>query len=105
MQLLTLSFVATPDECTYMFEARSNAACATIETAKQTLSPGGVFGTIMLIAVIVYLVGGCVYSRMVLQQRGWRQLPNYNLWAGMFGFLKVRDLKTSSTNGSRSSKY
>jgi cation-dependent mannose-6-phosphate receptor len=30
-----------------------------------------------------------VYSRMVLQQRGWRQLPNYALWAGIGGFLKV----------------
>jgi cation-dependent mannose-6-phosphate receptor len=26
---------------------------------------------------------------MVLQQRGWRQLPNYALWAGIGGFLKV----------------
>jgi len=89
--LLALSFVAaSPDECTYFFEARSSAACGGIETAKQSLSPSGVFGVIMLIAVIVYLVGGCVYSRMVLQQRGWRQLPNYSLWAGIFGFFKVR---------------
>lgn len=90
--LLTLSFVAaSPDECTYFFEARSSAGCSGIESAKQTLSPSGVFGVIVLIAVIVYLVGGCVYSRMVLQQRGWRQLPNYALWAGMFGFFKVSD--------------
>jgi len=88
MPQLTLSFVASPDECTYIFEARSHAACASIETAKQTLSPSGVFGVITMIAVIVYLVGGCVYSRMVLNQRGWRQLPNYSLWAGIFGFFK-----------------
>jgi cation-dependent mannose-6-phosphate receptor len=88
--LLTLSFVAaSPDECTYFFEARSSAACGGIETAKQTLSPAGVFGVIVLIAVIVYLVGGCVYSRVVLQQRGWRQVPNYTLWAGIFGFFRV----------------
>lgn len=88
---LTLSFIgASPDECTYMFEARTAAGCGGIETAKQTLSPSGVFGVIMLIAVIVYLVGGCVYSRVVLQQRGWRQLPNYSLWAGLAGFFKVR---------------
>lgn len=88
--LLTLNFVSTsPDECTYVFEARTSAGCGGIETAKQSLSPSGVFGVIVLIAVIVYLVGGCVYSRMVLQQRGWRQVPNYNLWAGMFGFFKV----------------
>lgn len=88
--LLTLSFVAaSPDECTYFFEARSSAACGGIEVAVQTLSPSGVFGVIVMIAVIVYVVGGCVYSRMVLHQRGWQQLPNYSLWAGMFGFLRV----------------
>lgn len=86
---LTLSFVATPDECTYVFEARSSAACAGIEQAKQTLSPSGVFGVIAVIALLVYLVGGCVYSRTVLNQRGWRQLPNYALWAGIFGFFRV----------------
>ncbi|KAI7646537.1 hypothetical protein KC318_g19258, partial [Hortaea werneckii] len=86
---LTLSFVASsPDACTYFFEARSAAGCGGIETAKQTLSPSGVFGVIVLIAIIVYVVGGCVYSRVVLQQRGWRQLPNYALWSGIFGFFK-----------------
>ncbi|KAF2860769.1 putative vacuolar sorting receptor [Piedraia hortae CBS 480.64] len=85
---LTLSFIAaSPDECTYFFEARSSAGCGGIETAKQTLSPAGVFSVIMLIAVLVYLVGGCFYNRMVLQQRGWKQLPNYSLWAGIFGFV------------------
>lgn len=90
MPQLTLSFVASPDECTYIFEARSSAACASIETAKQTLSPSGVFGVILMIAIIVYVVGGCVYSRVVLNQRGWKQLPNYGLWAGIFGFFRVR---------------
>lgn len=89
MPQLTLSFVASPDECTYVFEARSSAACARIEEAKQTLGPSGVFSVILIIAVIVYVVGGCVYSRVVLNQRGWKQLPNYNLWAGIFGFFRV----------------
>ncbi|QIW95942.1 hypothetical protein AMS68_001460 [Peltaster fructicola] len=86
--LLGLNFVgATEDECGYFFEARSIAACGGIEVAKQTVGPGGVFGIIVLIAVLVYLVGGCVYSRTVLQQRGWRQCPNYGLWASAFSFL------------------
>ena len=89
MPPLTLSFVASPDECTYIFEARTNAACAHLEVAKQTLSPSGVFSVILMIAIIVYVVGGCVYSRMVLNQRGWKQLPNYSLWAGIFGFFRV----------------
>lgn len=86
---LTLSFVDSTEECTYVFEARSNAACASIEQARQTLSPSGVFGVIAIIALLVYFVGGCVYSRTVLNQRGWRQLPNYALWSGIFGFFKV----------------
>lgn len=86
---LILSFIASPDECTYIFEARSSAGCGGIEDAKQELSPSGVFGAIALIAIIVYVVGGCVYSRMVLNQRGWKQLPNYNLWAGILDFFRV----------------
>jgi len=86
---MTLSFVASPDSCTYIFEARSSAACGGVETAKQQLGPGGVFGVIVLIAVIVYVVGGCVYQRTVMHQRGWRQLPNYSLWAGIASFFSV----------------
>ncbi|KAK4899683.1 Cation-independent mannose-6-phosphate receptor CI-MPR [Elasticomyces elasticus] len=89
--LLGLSYIgSSPDSCTYFFEARSSAGCGGIETAKQTLSPSGVFGVIVAIAIAVYIVGGCVYGRVVGQQRGWRQLPNYGLWAGIGGF--VRDI-------------
>jgi len=89
---LGLSFIASPDECTYIFEARTSAGCAGIEVAKQELSPSGVFGGIAMIAFMVYIVGGCVYSRMVLNQRGWKQLPNYGLWAGILEFWRVRFL-------------
>lgn len=37
----------------------------------------------------VYLVGGCVYQRNVMHQRGWRQLPNYAIWAGVGAFVRV----------------
>lgn len=86
---LTLSFVGSPDECSYFFEGRSAAACATLNTTKGTLNPGGVFGVIVIIAMLVYLVGGCVYNRAVLNQRGWSQVPNYHLWAGILGFFRV----------------
>lgn len=87
---MALSFVGTMDECTYFFEARSPAACGGIEVAQQQLGPGGVFSVIALIAILVYVAGGCVYQRTVMHQRGWRQLPNYALWAGIFGFFMVR---------------
>ncbi|KAF1816438.1 mannose 6-phosphate receptor domain-containing protein [Eremomyces bilateralis CBS 781.70] len=84
---VALAFLGTLDECTYSFAARSMAACGGVLTPQQTLSPGGVFGVIALIAVLVYLVGGCVYQRSVLHQRGWRQMPNYSMWAGCLGFF------------------
>jgi cation-dependent mannose-6-phosphate receptor len=87
---LQLSFVGTMDECTYFFEGRSPAACATANTDKAALNPAGVFGLIFIITIAVYLAGGCVYNRAVLQQRGWQQIPNYTLWAAIFGFFRVR---------------
>ena len=47
------------------------------------------FAGIAAIAVVAYLVGGCAYQRSVMKQRGWRQCPNWGLWAGLFGFIGV----------------
>jgi hypothetical protein len=43
----------------------------------------------MLIALMVYFVGGWAYQRTVMHQRGWKQLPNYSMWSGIFGFFTV----------------
>ncbi|KAF1923741.1 mannose 6-phosphate receptor domain-containing protein [Didymella exigua CBS 183.55] len=83
----SISFVAAVDDCTYFFEGRSRHACGIVHADAQTLSPGGVFGVIAFIAVGVYFVGGCVYQRTVMHQRGWRQLPNYAMWAGIWRFF------------------
>lgn len=86
----TVAFVAaSPDECTYFFEARSKAACGGIEKETQQLGPGGVFGVIVLIAFLVYFVGGCVYQRTVMHQRGWRQIPNFSFWESIWRFFTV----------------
>ena len=86
-----ISFLGTPDHCTYIFEVRSRHACGgtTASHESGTLGPGGVFLVISGIALLVYLIGGVVYQRNVMHQRGWRQLPNYALWAGLFGFISV----------------
>jgi len=85
----TTSFVGTdPDECAYFFEVRSQAACGGAEPVKQTLGPGGVFGIIAAIAVLVYFIGGVMYQRSVAHARGWRQLPNYSMWAGIGTFFQ-----------------
>ncbi|KAB8343276.1 hypothetical protein FH972_022863 [Carpinus fangiana] len=83
-----VSFIASPDDCTYIFDVHTIAACATINVQKQTLGPSGVFGVIAIIAILVYIIGGVVYQRVVMHQRGWRQLPNYALWASMTSFVK-----------------
>ncbi|KAJ2905939.1 hypothetical protein MKZ38_003727 [Zalerion maritima] len=86
---LAISFVGTdPDECSYFFEARSQHACATAEKHKPgSVGPGSVFAIILAIAVLVYVFGGIFYQRTVAHARGWRQLPNYSLWAGIWSFI------------------
>lgn len=86
-----VNFLGSPDHCTYVFEIRSRYACGgTIQSEeKGTLGPGAVFALIAGIAMLVYLIGGIVYQRNVLHQRGWRQLPNYAMWADIFSFFSV----------------
>jgi len=83
------SFVGTDlEECSYHFEVLSKAACITAEPAKQSVGPGAVFGIIGVIAILVYFLGGVFYQRNVAHARGWRQLPNYSMWAGIGSFIK-----------------
>lgn len=86
-----VSWVATdPDDCAYFFEVRSMYACAGAEPhTPGSVGPGAVFGIILLVAVLVYLGGGIFYQRTVANQRGWRQLPNHSLWAGIWSFISV----------------
>lgn len=96
-----ISFVGTdPQECSYFFEARSPHACASAEPHKPgNVGPGSVFGLILLIAVLVYFLGGIFFNRTVNHARGWRQLPNYSLWAGMWSFICVGDSRLKSGLG------
>lgn len=42
---VTVSFVSSsPDECTYVFEARSHLSCGGLATPPQAVGAGGVFG-------------------------------------------------------------
>lgn len=87
----SISFVgADPDECSYLFVVRSQHACAGVEPHKPgSMGPGGVFTIIIIIAIIVYFAGGVFYNRNVENARGWKQLPNYSLWAGIWDFISV----------------
>lgn len=88
----SISFVGVDeDECSYFFEARSIHACAQAEPHKPgSVGPGSVFGIILVIAFLVYVLGGVFYNRTISNARGWRQLPNYSLWAGIWSFFSVR---------------
>lgn len=89
----SVSFIGTdPDECAYFFEVRTQNACVGVAEPNKpgSVGPSAVFGIILLIAVLVYLGGGIFYQRNVANARGWRQLPNYSLWASIGGFIYVR---------------
>ncbi|KAF4119306.1 cation-dependent mannose-6-phosphate receptor [Geosmithia morbida] len=85
----TISFVGTdPDECAYFFDARSIHACPAAEPHRPgSVGPGSIFGIIVLVAILVYLLGGIFYNRTINNARGWRQLPNFSLWAGIWSFV------------------
>ncbi|KHJ30143.1 putative vacuolar sorting receptor [Erysiphe necator] len=88
------------DECSYYFEVLSKVACMTAEPTKQSIGPGAVFALIFIIAILVYFLGGIFYQRNVAHARGWRQLPNYVIWAGIGNFIKdIFTAVTSSCSG------
>ncbi|KAI5917405.1 mannose-6-phosphate receptor binding domain-containing protein [Camillea tinctor] len=86
-----VSFIATdPEECSYVFKVKSQHACAGAEPhAPGSVGPGSVFAIILGIAILVYLLGGIFYQRTVANARGWKQLPNYSLWASVWSFICV----------------
>ncbi|ERF72640.1 hypothetical protein EPUS_05694 [Endocarpon pusillum Z07020] len=88
----SLSFLGTTDHCVYAFEARSRYFCGGATSSSDepgSMGPGGIFGVIIVIALLAYLVGGCAYQRIVMRQRGWKQCPNYGVWSGIVEFVKV----------------
>ena len=101
-----ISFIGTPDSCTYFFEVRSRAACGGASSqSPSSLGPGGVFGVILGIAVVVYVVGGVAYQRTVMHQRGWRQCPNWGVWRGLGEVIGVSKLLSLVTGGRRGRGY
>lgn len=83
----SVNFIGESNECSYFFEYKTSRACATTRDVEAALSPAYVFLIILIVALGVYFVGGCMYSRTVLHQTGWRQLPNHEVWQGLFRFI------------------
>lgn len=90
----SVNFIGELNDCAYFFEYKTSRACATTRDVESALSPGMVFLIILTVAFAVYIVGGCMYSRTVLHQTGWRQVPNYELWGSLFGMFhfKIRSV-------------
>ncbi|KAF9962101.1 Cation-independent mannose-6-phosphate receptor CI-MPR [Mortierella alpina] len=78
--------IANNNDCNFWFEWHTPAACATDRPSGG--STGGVFGTIIGVAVFVYFVGGIAYNRIVHHARGLKQIPNYQSWVDGFDFIK-----------------
>ncbi|KZT30983.1 mannose 6-phosphate receptor domain-containing protein [Neolentinus lepideus HHB14362 ss-1] len=66
--------------CSFFFEWRTHYACPT----NSNSGTGGavvVLGTIALILLMLYIVGGTLYNRYVLNLRGFDQLPGISLFS------------------------
>ncbi|ORY83866.1 mannose-6-phosphate receptor binding domain-containing protein, partial [Protomyces lactucae-debilis] len=79
----SVSYLGEVNDCGFVFEYRTFRACATTPDVSSALSPGVVFAIILGVALLVYMVGGCMYNRTVLHQAGWRQVPHADLWQSM----------------------
>lgn len=80
-------FVDNQNDCTYTVEWTTAYACP-VNKPSSHFTFFGVFATIIAVAVVVYIVGGVIYNRVVQNETGWRQIPNYDLWANAFDFIK-----------------
>lgn len=105
--LAQVSFIAVdPEECNYVFKVKSAHACAGAEPHKPgSVGPGSVFAIILVVAVLVYLLGGVFYNRTVGNARGWRQLPNYSMWASVWSFICVSRSRVSKDLPTHSARF
>lgn len=64
-------------DCIYLFELESSAMCP---TPQSRLSTGSILLIIAFCLLIVYLIGGFLYQRLVVGAKGLEQFPNYAFW-------------------------
>ncbi|KAJ1651624.1 Cation-independent mannose-6-phosphate receptor CI-MPR [Dispira simplex] len=79
-------YIGNGNQCSYFFEWRTPAACATSEPVAG--SAGGSFLVMVFIFVAMYLFVGVVYNRITHKARGMEQIPHYPMWRNAFEFVK-----------------
>ncbi|ORX77463.1 mannose 6-phosphate receptor domain-containing protein [Basidiobolus meristosporus CBS 931.73] len=99
-------FLAEHDNCVYMFRWKTPAACPVVQQSGKKLGGGAIFAIIMSVLAGVYLIGGIIYKRVVLGQRGLNQLPNAEYWRAIGNFVKnLFRMAFPSCCGNRSRQY
>ncbi|XP_072015464.1 uncharacterized protein [Amphiura filiformis] len=74
----------------YQYEVTSPYSCL-MEPEKnqdQGLSAGSILCIIFSLAVVVYLVGGFIFSSLVQKKSGREAIPNYGFWIEVPGLIK-----------------
>ncbi|XP_028665794.1 cation-dependent mannose-6-phosphate receptor [Erpetoichthys calabaricus] len=66
-----------PHDCFYLFELDSNAACP---AEVHQLSAGSILLIVFSSCLILYIIGGFLYQRLVVGAKGMEQFPNYSFW-------------------------
>lgn len=77
IQPAQVSFIGALHDCDYFFEVRTIHACPKAHQEEST-SVIWIFIFIVLAAVLVYTSAGFLYKRIILNRRGWSQVPAYN---------------------------
>ncbi|KTW31496.1 hypothetical protein T552_00138 [Pneumocystis carinii B80] len=91
-------FVAEADKCAYFFEWHTAYACT--KAKEHLFGPGTIFGIILLVTLIVYCIGSCIYRNTTIYATGWRQIPRHgvfftikdtasNLFTSLFSKLNI----------------
>ncbi|RKP10186.1 mannose-6-phosphate receptor binding domain-containing protein [Thamnocephalis sphaerospora] len=101
------TLVAAMDSCSYWFEWRTPAACvagtAPIADGGSSSSSGGsTFFTILMVFGSIYLLGGILYKRFVLNASGFEQIPHIDFWRNAIDWIKdMASILIHKVTGSR----
>jgi cation-dependent mannose-6-phosphate receptor len=76
------------DSCAYWFDWRTPIACPVGSVATSTSGGLGFFSWITILGSI-YLLGGILYKRFVLNKSGIDQIPHLYFWHYIYDWIKA----------------